>query len=493
MSSDVDYDVIVIGAGGAGLSGAIWAAEAGCKVIILEAEDRVGGSTALSDGVFNAAGTSLQRRLGFEDSIDDYYEYYMTLNAYRQPAALIRRFCEEATPTLDWLESIGVSYPEIVGKSIKHTVFPGTPEGGGLYAAGVEWPPRGHRPPEGGSIYTNAMDNRRAVLGVELVLNTRVKQLIVEDGAVKGVEVAGQTLRSHAVLLACGGIANGPQEMVRAWFPDAYDTLPEGYHPRYRSAIGSRGDGVVMAQQAGAHIIGKNCGLAAHGAFLPNAPAGFHGFQPTSLVYVNGRGQRFCDETAPYAVMPGLIKAQGFHVWGVFDEAARLRSDNSLSGYACGWAPEFVLQCVANGDIVMADTIEELANRLGMRPGALRTTIEQFNEDIPAGKDRWFLRNMNGVHPIAQGPFYAFREGCTQFVLTGVGPRIDADAHALDEDGRIIPGLFAAGECGAGVLGERYVGGGNSVANAITMGREAGRTIGRELKGIDPVTTVKVN
>ena len=482
MTQDVDYDLIVIGAGGAGLSGAIWAAEAGCKVIILESEDRIGGSTALSDGVFNAADTSLQRKLGLTDSVDDYYDYYMTLNAWRQPAALIRRFCEEATPTLEWLISIGVSYPERIAHKPEQPVFPGSVEGGGLYSAGVEWPPRGHCPAEGGSVYTNVMENRRAVLGVELVLNTRVRQLLVEDGAVKGVEVGEQTLRSHAVLLACGGIANAEREMIRAWYPDAYDTLPPGHHPHTGAAPGSRGDGVRLGEQAGAHIIGRNCGLAVSSAFLPSAPQGFHGYQPTSLVYVNGAGQRFAPETAPYAVMPGLIKEQGFKVWGVFDEAGRLRSDPTRSGFARGWDPDFVLECVANGDIIVADTIEALAGKCAMRPGALRVTIDQFNEDIVTGKDRWFLRSMEELFPIAEGPFYAFRHANSGFILTGVGPRIDPDAHAIDEDGRIILGLFAAGETGAGVLGERYVGGGNSVANAITMGRVAGMTIGREFK-----------
>jgi fumarate reductase flavoprotein subunit len=241
---------------------------------------------------------------------------------------------------------------------------------------------------------------------------------------------------------------------------------------------------VRLGEQAGAHIIGKNCGLAVSGPFLPNAPQGFHGYQPTSVVYVNGRGQRFAPETAPYAVMPGLIKEQGFNVWGVFDEAARLRSDPSRSGFARGWDPDFVLECVANGDIIVADTLEALAGKCSMRPGALRVTVDQFNEDIGAGKDRWFLRSMEDIFPIAEGPFYAFRHVNGGFTLTGVGPRIDPDAHALDEDGRIIPGLFAAGESGAGVLGERYVGGGNSVANAITMGRVAGMTIGREVKGL---------
>ena len=327
------------------------------------------------------------------------------------------------------------------------------------------------------------MDNRRAVLGVELVLNTRVQQLIVEDGAVKGVVADGQTLRSRAVLLACGGISHADPEMIHTWFPDAYETLPPGYHPTGPAGPGHRGDGVHMARQAGADIIGKNCGLATSGPFLPNAPPIWHGYNPSSVVYVNVKGQRFAPETAPYAVMPGLVKAQGYNCWGVFDEAARLRSDPTGSGYAHGWDPQFVLDSVARGDILQADTIEELAVKCGIRPGGLRTTIDQFNEDMVTGHDRWFLRDMEALHPIAQGPFYAFRYGNSTFVVASVGPRIDSGAHALDEDGQIIPGLYAAGEAGAGVLGERYVGGGNGVANAITMGRVAGMTIGKDLMG----------
>ena len=387
-----------------------------------------------------------------------------------------------ARSTLEWLMSIGVAYPERIAHKPKQPVFNSSVEGGGLYAAGVEWPPRGHCPAEGGSVYIEAMENRRAVLGVELVLNTRVQELLVEDGAVRGVIVAGEVLRSHAVLLACGGITRAGPEVLKAWFPEVYDTLPPGYHPTPGSAPGHRGDGIRMARQVGADVIGKNCGLSVCGPFLPNHKGGFPGYQPTSLVYVNGKGQRFAAETAPYAVMPGLVKAQDHKTWGIFDEAARLRSDPSKGGLAQGWDPQFVLDSVASGDIIMGETLEVLAARLGMRPGALRVTIEQFNEDLTAGRDRWFLRSMEELHPIAQGPFYAFPYRQTGCILTGVGPRIDPDAHVLDEDGRIVPGLFAAGEAGAGVLGERYVGGGNSVANAITMGRVAGMTIGREIK-----------
>ncbi|WP_141710840.1 hypothetical protein [Paraburkholderia nodosa] len=97
----------------------------------------------------------------------------------------------------------------------------------------------------------------------------------------------------------------------------------------------------------GALIDGVNCGLLGTMAYFRRTPQkGFPGFQPTSLIYVNREGRRFADETAPYAVMPGLIKKQGNVVWGVFDEAARLRSDPSRGGYAQGWSPDFVLHAV---------------------------------------------------------------------------------------------------------------------------------------------------
>ena len=483
MKQEFDYDLIVVGGGGAGLSGSIWAAQAGCKVLIIEADDHVGGSTGLSDGVFNAAGTSLQRKLGFEDSIDEYFDYYMTLNAWRLPSAVVRRFCEEATPTLEWLIELGVNYPEQVAKKPVQPIYATSIETGGLYAAGVEWPPRGHRPPEGGRAYAEVMENRRAVLGVEVALKTRVRELIVEDGAVRGVVVDGQQIRSRAVLLACGGLARAEEALIRTWFPDAYDTLPAGYRPQTVACPNNRGDVVALGQQANADIIGKDCGLAAHSWILPNCPPGDPGRQPKSSIYVNARGQRFAAETAPYAVMPGLIKAQGFKTWGIFDEGARLRSDPSGALISAEWDPQFVLDSVKRGDIIMGDTIEELAGKLGMRPKALRVTIDQWNEDVRAGKDRWFDREMDQIHPIDQGPWYAYRIGLGGFILTGVGPRIDPDCHAYDMDGQIIPGLFAAGEASGGVLGERYVGGGNSVANAITMGRVAGMTIGRELMG----------
>ena len=481
--TQVDYDLVVVGAGGAGLAAAVTAAEGGCSVLMLESESKIGGSTGHSDGVFNAADTSIQRALGYQDSVDNYFEYYMTLNAWRQPAALIRTFCDNATPTLEWLLSLGVEVPKRNVKKPEGAVYPTAVDGPGLYASGVEHPPRGHCPAGGGQSYIDVLENRRGALGVELVLNTRVQKLLVKNGRVVGVEADKQTIRSRAVALTCGGFGQD-RELVRKYFPDAYASLHPGDEPTTITAPGSRGDSIRMGLQAGAEIIGTNCGLLGSMPYVYRKKlTGHPGFQPTSLIYVNKAGLRFTDETAPYAVMPGLIKEQGYVVWGIFDEAARLRSDPTKGGYSRGWEPKFVLECVESGDFQTAKTIEELAKKCGLNPAALATQVQYYNEDLGKGVDRFFSRDLRKLHPIATPPFYAFEYRTSDVQLTGAGVRIDSGCHALDTAGRIIPGLFAAGESGAGVLGERYVGGGNSVANALTMGRVAGRTVAREVKG----------
>lgn len=489
----IDYDLIVLGAGGAGLAAAATAAEAGCSVLVIEAENRIGGSTALSDGVFNAAGTSVQRALGLEDSPEAYFEYYMTLNAWRQSATLIRSFCENATPTLEWLYSLGVECPAKHVHKVAGAVYPcaaGTP---GLYASGVEWPPRGHVPVGGGQAYIDALSQRCGALGVEIVLLTRVLQLLIEDGVVVGVEVEGQPVHSRAVALTCGGIAHDA-DLLRRYFPDAYSGTDGNYQPDTISAVGSRGDGIRLGEQAGAMIDGTNCGLLGTMAYFPRTPMkGFPGFQPTSLIYVNKAGRRFADETAPYAVMPGLIKTQGNLVWGIFDEAARLRSDPSRGGYAQGWSADFVLDAVSAGDIACAPTIDQLAAKCGIGAGPLKTAVLQYNDDLASGIDRHFGRSLKDLNPISSPPYYAFQYRPCNVNLTGAGARINAHAQVLDEYARVINGLYAAGESGAGVLGERYVGGGNSIANALTMGRVLGQSVASDLGKVSDTTEAGIS
>jgi len=124
-----DFDVIVVGGGCSGVAAALEAIEAGASVLLCEAAQRLGGSAANSGGVITAAGSDLQKRRGIQGSVDDFYNYYMTINHSEVEPMLARRLCEGGTPTLDWLRSFGVTF-----------------NADNIYVTGVENPktPRGH-------------------------------------------------------------------------------------------------------------------------------------------------------------------------------------------------------------------------------------------------------------------------------------------------------------------------------------------------------------
>ena len=157
-----DYDVIVVGGGGAGMSAAIMAADAHARVLLVDADKKLGGSTALSGGVYYAAGTAQQRARGYlDDSADGLFEYYMTLNQYRVEASLARRLCDGAADGLAWLTDMGVEF---------------RPED--LYASGVESVPRGHAALGNGAAIAAALEREVSRRAIDVALNTRVSELV---------------------------------------------------------------------------------------------------------------------------------------------------------------------------------------------------------------------------------------------------------------------------------------------------------------------------
>jgi fumarate reductase flavoprotein subunit len=207
---------------------------------------------------------------------------------------------------------------------------------------------------------------------------------------------------------------------------------------------------------------------------------------------VNAQGRRFVDETAAYAVMAGVIKEQGGRCWAVFDEASRADAKPApqfADAFASGvlplnWVADVLAQQIAAGRILSADTLEALAKRAGIAPGGLAATVTRYNGDCAAGRDTAFFKDAAQLRPIATPPFYAAEVRPAIVCLTSCGPRIDPDTRVLDANERAIPGLFAAGEVTGNALGERYIGGGNSIANAIVFGRIAGRSAAREALGL---------
>lgn len=465
MSTDHDYDVIVIGGGGAGLAAAAAAAERGKSVILFESEGELGGSTQLSAGMFTAAGTSVQKALGIDDSAERFFQHYMDLNQWLLKPGLVRRFTELAAPTLEWMLDLGLEVPAQVSTNAHMP---------GLTRAGVEDVWRAHVPKDQGYGLVQVLDRARKALGVEVVLHTRVESLLVKDGRVAGVVADGVELTSAAVVVASGGLAQD-RELVKRWFPEA---LRAGESLFVVAAPGSRGDHLAFGEQVSASVAGDGWGL-----MLPTAEfVRYHhwqaGFPPTSRVHVNADGRRFMDEDASYAVSGGQIDQTHAPAWMVFDDAARQALPE---GYA-DWAPERVSELVATGAVQRADSVEGLAALIDVPAVTLAATLERWNDQLPHGSDVDFLRHETlankGVTtppaPIATPPFHATRVLPAELVCTHAGLEIDVNASVLDEQAQPIPGLFAAGEAGGGVLGNRYVGGGNAIANALTIGRLAG-------------------
>lgn len=463
----VEYDVVVIGGGGAGLAAAVSAAEDGARVILFESEGELGGSTQLSAGMFTAAATSVQKELGVEDTVDRFFQHYMDLNQWLLKPGLVRRFCELAGPTLEWLLGLGVEVPARLSDSA-HTP--------GLCRAGVEDVWRAHVPTDQGYGLVQVLDRARRKLGVEAVLHTRVERLLRRDGRVAGVVADGVELTAGAVVVASGGLAQSP-ELVARWFPAA---LRAGDSLFVVAAPGSRGDHLGFGEQVGASVAGDGWGLMLPTAEFVRQHHWQAGFPPPSRVHVNALGRRFMDEDASYAVSGGLIDTQPGPTWMIFDEDARAALP---AGYA-DWTPARIDELVGTGQVIREPELAALAERIGVPADNVVATVDRWNEQLPHGTDIDFQRDQtlaakgatSPLAAIASPPFHATRVLPTELVCTHAGLEIDVNASVLDQQARPIPGLYAAGEAGGGVLGNRYIGGGNAVANALTMGRLAGQS-----------------
>src|ERR1700681_3343332 len=181
MAAGTDFDVIVIGGGGAGLAAALTAAAGGASVCLVESQPRVGGSTALSGGGFYAAGTSIQRGLGIEDSPGDGFHYYRVLNHGRVDVAVVRRFFERGPATLEWLIGLGVPYEPAL-----------------LDNTGLDRPARTHYPRGGGATVVSVLERACREHGVTIAVGNHVDELVVKRGVIVGIRIGREVTRSRA-------------------------------------------------------------------------------------------------------------------------------------------------------------------------------------------------------------------------------------------------------------------------------------------------------
>lgn len=461
-----DFDVIVVGGGGAGLAAGIIARQAGASVMVLEADSKLGGATALSASVMYACNTSIQRARGISDTPEAMYRYVMTLAGWEANPRTMRVLCEQSGPALEWLIGLGVQFPVDY-----------------LMCSGIEDVPRGH--PSLG--VAGALINAAGVAGVEYALGTRVDGLLIEGGRVVGIRAGGDELRAAAVVLTTGGFGNSP-EMIKQFFPTAAAHGDWTYAVHYAAPF-ILGDGITLGQSAGAAIVGKDTGL-----LLPTSGLGkwIEAFLPPWIVMVNEQGRRFIDESAPYAVSGYVMNSQpGKRAFAVFDEPTLEKASQDMrfadpyhSGTAMPtWEYGLLRQSIADGRIIKADSIQALAQKIGVDAQTLAATIQRYNADCDQGCDSQYFKQMDERFPVCSGPFYAREVRACVIGQTGAGLDVNERAQVLDEHGQTIPGLYAAGEVLGCAVGKRYSGGGMGICNAMVFGRIAGQSAATAVLG----------
>ena len=470
-----DVDVLVVGSGAAGLAAALAARDSGAEsVMIAEAEPVVGGSSRLSGGLMMGAGTRYQRAAGITDDPASLFRDYMQLNQWKVEPAVVWRLAEQAGPTVEWLGDLGVEYYD-------QLVF-----------GGDERVPRVHCPIGRGQAVVDVLTRHCRRAGVEIALGRRVDRLLTTGGAVTGVGVGEDTLTAGAVIVAAGGFGNSPEKLAR-YFPSAADT---GW-TWYIGADGSRGDHLDLGTQVDAQLTGHDRGLRLLHADFARI---YEAYLPGWLVLVDRQGRRFCDETAPYGIMDGLVQEQGDVAYALFDQAAideataagvaryKQRVPGSTKKQSPHWNADIVSAMVAAGKVRRAGSVAELAAAFGLPAGHLTGTVDRYNAAVAAGEDFDYRKDAGFLWPVASPPFYAAEIRPATVCFTACGLRIDRDASVIGESGWPIPGLFAAGESAGGVLGPRYVGSGNSYANCVTYGRIAGASAARLAREGEAVT-----
>jgi flavocytochrome c len=458
---DSDFDVVIAGAGGAGLAAAIEAAEAGARTVVFEKQGKIWeSSTAINVGMVAFAGTDVQERLGIEDSSELLYQDLLAVGGHKNDPNLVRAYADHQLETYRWLTGMGVRWAEAT-----------------TAAAGMSRP-RGH--------FSDPLDMVRILKreaerrGATVLYHCAVTDLISDgNGRVTGVELRDRMnetrVRAHGgVVLATGGFARSPERLA------AIDRRFIGMAAT--TGVGHTGDALRMAEPLGAFFrdmeyVKPSYELHVTGDSATEICLVFY----LGAIIVNREGRRFVNESIPYKDigMASIDQTDGVGFM-VFDQKIFDRAVENTRNASSAIPPENVVSGLDESRIrllVKADTIEELADRMHVPRPELTETVDRYNGFVAAGTDPEFGRthlsaNIGVPVKIETPPFYAY-EAKSHFLATYAGLAVDDSMRVLTPAGH-IPGLFAAGEAIGGFHGASYHSGA-AVGQALVFGRIAGR------------------
>jgi fumarate reductase flavoprotein subunit len=487
--STVDADVVVVGAGGAGMTAAITAAAEGKSVVILESQSMVGGNSVRATGGMNAGKTVYQdenefgESAGVEKTLKTAAEKYAdneTITALAKTVSeqwaayqanptgyfdsvelmeldtmiggkgindpeLVETLCANSADAIDWLDEHGITLHNVSsfgGASVKRIHRPVNAEGKTVSV---------------GSYMIPLLQENCEKAGVKMMLDTTATEILTDaNGAAVGVKATGAsgetvTVNAKAVVLATGGFGANLDMVVK------YKPELKGFMTT--NAPGIQGQGIEMAQAIGAATVDMDQ-IQIHPTVEANTAALItEGLRGDGAILINEEGQRFIDEVGTRDVVSAAEIAQtGSYSWLVVDQAMADAS-SVIQGY------------IKKGYTVTGETYEELGKAMGVDAAAFAETMDKWNGYVEAKNDPDFGRT-SFANPLNTAPYYAVKVTAGVHHTMG-GLKINANTEVLNEKGEVIPGLFAAGEVTGGVHGANRLGG-NAVADFTVFGRIAG-------------------
>ena len=487
----IDTDVVVVGAGGAGMTAAITAAQAGRNVVVLESQAMVGGNSVRATGGLNATKTPAQDENEFNESAGveatlaaaaaDYADnetitalaetvaqqwadyqanpvgYFDSVELMEldtmigghgvNDPALVETLCSNSADAIAWLAEQGIDMPSVSsfgGASVKRIHRPLDDEGKVISV---------------GSYMIPRLEDKCEEEGVEILLNTTATKILTDaEGAAVGIEATDNktggtvTVNAKAVILATGGFGAN-LDMVVEYKPDLAGFMTT-------NAAGAQGQGIDMAVAIGAGTVDMDQ-IQIHPTVEANTAALItEGLRGDGAILVNAEGNRFTDEVGTRDVVSAAEIAQtGSYSWLIIDQAMADAS-SVIQGY------------INKGYTVTGETYEELAGAMGVDPAAFTATMEKWNAAVAAGVDEEFGRT-SFANPLDTAPYYAIKVTAGIHHTMG-GLTINPQTQVLAGDGSVIAGLYAAGEVTGGVHGANRLGG-NAVADFTVFGRIAGQ------------------
>lgn len=472
QAQETTYDVVVVGAGTAGLPCAITAAEGGARVLLVEKDAQIGGTLHISGGHMSAAGTRRQAERGIVDSPEEHLADIRRISKGTAREDLIQIQVRHAAETIDWLDDLGFNFaPEtpriIYGHEPYNTprTYYGRDEGLSIL-----------------EVLRKELERVQAAYDLTLWTNAPVTEIRQDaQGRVCGVTVFrdGRDIAVDArhVVLATGGFGSDPELFAEL---EGSPLVSAAYKT-------STGDGIHLARALGAGLQGKGTYLPTFGGLPDPRTPGRANWgdrqrltreRPPFEIYVNRDGRRWVAEDEPSIDEKerALTQIPDQTFWTVFDDYALSQSTGPME-MIVGYGPDEVRAMMNKREgLHSADTLEELAALAGINPANLVETVARYNDAVARGVDEEFGRKHLPA-PIAQPPFYAIRNhGIT--LVTFVGLDIDDTFTVRTEAGERIEGLYAIGEViGAGATCGNSFCSGMLVTPALTFGRLLGRRL----------------